>query len=136
MHEQRLLPKSKADVLQNVGQGDVFGLERLPLLLELMRQTDPPALIGYTDSSVLGHILAHELCSGSLTPLRTGHFCWRIPVKMMQEYPCFLEKLMISVVERVLMKVVTICEKIIGLSQLGNGIISGRPLINQDKLVF
>lgn len=61
-------PDPKANVLQNVGQRYVFGLEGLPLFLELMRQADPPALVGHRVSSLLGDIPAHQLCGGLVSP--------------------------------------------------------------------
>lgn len=38
-------PDPEADMLQNIGQRHVFGLEGLPLFLELVCQADPPAFL-------------------------------------------------------------------------------------------
>lgn len=62
-------PDSKADVLQDVGQRDVFCLKGLPLLLELVCQADTPALLGDSISHLLGDIPTHEVRCGFLTPV-------------------------------------------------------------------
>lgn len=62
-------PDSKADVLQDVGQRDVFCLKGLSLLLELMCQADTPALLGDSISHLLGDIPTHEVRCRFLTPV-------------------------------------------------------------------
>lgn len=66
-------PDSKADVFPDVGQRDIFCLKGLSLLLELVCQTDTPAILGYSISHFLGDIPTHEVRCGFLTPLCT-HF--------------------------------------------------------------
>ena len=70
-------PDSKADMLQDVGQRDVFCLKGLPLLLELVCQADTPALLGDSISRLLGDIPTHKVRCGFLTPV-CSH-CSRIP---------------------------------------------------------
>lgn len=118
-------------MLHNVGQGDIFGLEWLPLLLELVRQTDPPALVGYAITHFLGHIPAHELCGGFLAPLHvSSHVCLAacqpgggIPVKMTQKYLISVKKKNNQAISALKMFLVTVFshnrEKTIGLSRLG-----------------
>lgn len=67
-------PDPEANMLQNIGQRHVFGLEGLPLFLELVCQADPPALLGHRVSSLLGDVPAHQLCGGFVAPF-CSHAC-------------------------------------------------------------
>lgn len=67
-------PDPEADMLQNIGQRHVFGLEGLPLFLELMCQADPPALLRQPVPSLFRDIPAHQLCCGFVAPF-CRHAC-------------------------------------------------------------
>lgn len=60
-HRVNVSPDPEADVLQEVGQRDVFSLKGLSLLLELMRQADAPTLLGHSVPNFLGDIPTHEV---------------------------------------------------------------------------
>lgn len=66
-------PDTESNVVQEVGQRDIFCLKGLPPLLELVCQTDTPTLLGYPIPHFLGDIPTHEVRCGFLTPLRS-HF--------------------------------------------------------------
>lgn len=70
-------PDPEADVLKNVGQRHVFGVEGLPLFLELMCQADPPALVRHCVSSLFGDIPAHQLRGGFVAPF-CRHACTEV----------------------------------------------------------
>lgn len=79
-----VLPDSQADVIHNIGQRDIFGLKGLPLLLEFVRQTDPPPLFGHPLSHFLRDVSAHEVRCGLLAPLR-GHICTTFHLKELEK---------------------------------------------------
>lgn len=73
-HRVMLSPDPQANVLPDEGQRDIFCLIRTSLLLKLMGQTDPPALLRNSISLFLGDVPAHEVGRGFFTPF--CRHCW------------------------------------------------------------